>query len=107
MSEQPRVIDDDEGNITVELYSKELRGWSYTNDDQRRQRMLCAHDYVEGWCDGYEHLKRTFEYLRSLHERADVVKLLNEFHAADNTAEARKALLDKLVPLRKPEDSAR
>lgn len=51
---QPRVTDDDKGEITVALDGKELRGWSYENDDQRRAKMLLAREYVEGWCDGRE-----------------------------------------------------
>jgi hypothetical protein len=48
----PRVIDDDKGQVTVSLYGKELRGWSYADDAERRQKMLAAREYVEGWCDG-------------------------------------------------------
>ena len=49
----PTVIDNDEGEITVELNDVELRGWSYKNDDERRMKMLAAREYVEGWCDGW------------------------------------------------------
>jgi hypothetical protein len=49
---QPRVIDFDDGEISVRLDGKELRGWSYANDAERRAKMLCAREYVEGWCDG-------------------------------------------------------
>ena len=49
---QPRVTDNDAGEITVVLDGRELRGWTYANDDQRRQKMLLAREYVEGWCDG-------------------------------------------------------
>lgn len=48
----PRVTDNDQGEITVSLDGEELRGWSYENDDQRRAKMLQAREYVEGWCDG-------------------------------------------------------
>lgn len=48
----PRLTDNDEGEITVTLDGKELRGWSYENDDQRRRKMVQAHEYVEGWHDG-------------------------------------------------------
>lgn len=51
-TEQPRVIDFDDGEISVRLNGKELRGWSYKNDAERRTKMLCAREYVEGWCDG-------------------------------------------------------
>jgi len=49
---QPRVTDNDAGEITVTFNDKELRGWSYASDDQRRTKMLAAREYVEGWCDG-------------------------------------------------------
>jgi hypothetical protein len=51
---QPRVIDNDKDEITVSHGGKELRGWSYSNDAERRQKMVQAHEYVEGWCDGRE-----------------------------------------------------
>ena len=51
---QPTVIDFDDGEISVRLNDKELRGWSYKEDAERRIKMLCAREYVEGWCDGRE-----------------------------------------------------
>lgn len=53
---QPRVTDNDSGEISVTLDDKELRGWSYSSDDERRTKMLCAREYVEGWCDGRQEL---------------------------------------------------
>ncbi len=50
----PRVSDDDKDAITVSLDGRELRGWSYANEEARRQKMLQAREYVEGWCDGRE-----------------------------------------------------
>ena len=47
----PRVIDDNAGEITVVLNGLELRGWSYSNDNERRIKTLCAHEYTEGFCD--------------------------------------------------------
>jgi hypothetical protein len=52
---QPRVNDDDLDQIIVAFDGKELRGWSYKDDAERRTKMLCAHEYVEGWCDGRDH----------------------------------------------------
>ena len=52
----PRVVDDDEGIISVTLKGKELRGWVYDNDDMRRTKMLLAREYVEGWCDATDKL---------------------------------------------------
>jgi len=57
---QPRVTDDDHGSITVTLNNKELRGWSYGNDNERSTKMLCAREYVEGWCAGYDHAEKLF-----------------------------------------------
>lgn len=48
-----RVIDNDQGEITITIDGRELRGWSYSNDDQRRMKMLCAHEFREGWYVGY------------------------------------------------------
>ncbi len=48
----PRVTDNDKDEIIVTLDGKELRGWSYASDTERRQKMLQAREYVEGWCDG-------------------------------------------------------
>jgi len=49
-----RVTDNDKGEITVTHDGKELRGWSYVNDSERRRKMLLAREYVEGWCDGVD-----------------------------------------------------
>lgn len=51
-SENPRVTDNDKDEITVTYRDRELRGWSYANDTERRVKMLCAREYIEGWCDG-------------------------------------------------------
>lgn len=52
MTENPRVTDNDKGDITVAISGKELRGWSYASDTERRQKMVQAREFVEGWCDG-------------------------------------------------------
>lgn len=51
-SEDPRVTDNDRDEITVTLNGKELRGWSYSSEPERRVKMLAAREYVEGYCDG-------------------------------------------------------
>lgn len=48
----PRVTDNDKGEITVSLAGRELRGWSYASGAERCQKMLQAREYIEGWCDG-------------------------------------------------------
>lgn len=50
--EQPRVTDNDAGEVTVTFGGKGLRGWSYASDNERRVKMTAAREYVEGWCDG-------------------------------------------------------
>lgn len=55
----PRVVDNDKGEITVTFEGRPLRGWSYLNDADRRQKMLCAREYVEGWCDGRDRKSAT------------------------------------------------
>jgi hypothetical protein len=54
MTRHLRLIDNDHGEITVTLHGKEVRGWSYSNDNERRMKMLAAREYVEGWYDGYK-----------------------------------------------------
>ena len=49
---QLTVTDNDAGEITITRNGEELRGWSYTNDNERRTKMLCAREYVEGWYEG-------------------------------------------------------
>lgn len=56
MTERPRLIDFDDGEISVRLDGKELRGWSYKDDSERRMKMFAAREYVEGWCDGRDFL---------------------------------------------------
>lgn len=48
----PRVTDNDKDEITVTFNGSEVRSYSYANDAERRERMLRAREYVEGWCDG-------------------------------------------------------
>lgn len=48
----PRLTDNDAGEISVTVDGKEVRGWSYKDDTERRTKMLAAREYVEGWCDG-------------------------------------------------------
>lgn len=47
----PRVTDNDHDEIIVTLEGRELRGWSYADDAERRTKMLAAREYVEGFCD--------------------------------------------------------
>jgi hypothetical protein len=52
---QPRVIDNDRGGVFVTYEGRQVRGWSYQNDDERRIKMGYAREYVEGWMDSLTH----------------------------------------------------
>lgn len=52
---RPRVTDNDLDEITVTLDGRDLRGWSYSSDQERRVKMLCAREFVEGFYVGGEH----------------------------------------------------
>jgi len=58
---RPKVYDNDRDEVTVKLDGQELRGWSYANDNERRIKMLCAREYVEGWCDASEKIFSRFD----------------------------------------------
>jgi len=47
------VIDNDNGLISVTYHGKEIRGWYYHDDDERRVKMLAAREFTEGWYEGY------------------------------------------------------
>jgi len=49
----PRLTDNDEGEITVSFNERELRSWSYGDDNTRRVKIHLAHEYIEGWHDGW------------------------------------------------------
>jgi hypothetical protein len=48
-SPSPRVADNDRDEITVTLDGKEIRGWSYRDEAERRVKMLAAREFCEGW----------------------------------------------------------
>lgn len=48
----PRVIDNDRDEIVVTLNGNELRGWGYSTEQERRVKMLCAREFVEGFHAG-------------------------------------------------------
>ena len=52
---QPRVTDNGRGVVIVTLDGRQLRGWSYQNDDERRLKMRIAREYVDGWMDSLIH----------------------------------------------------
>lgn len=54
MNATPRVIDNDRDEITVTLDGKEIRGWSYADEAERRVKMRAAREFVEGWLQATE-----------------------------------------------------
>lgn len=48
---RPIISDNDKDEITATLNGREIRGWSYRSDAERRDRMKLAREYVEGFCD--------------------------------------------------------
>jgi hypothetical protein len=45
----PRITDNDAGDITASVDGKEIRGWSYKDAAEQRIKMLMAHEFAEGW----------------------------------------------------------
>jgi hypothetical protein len=50
----PTVVDDDEGTILVMKDGREIRGYAYSNSDERHLKMQRARDYVQGYVDATE-----------------------------------------------------
>ena len=96
MTNQPRVIDNDHDEITVTLDGKELRGWSYSNSAVQHRAMLCAREYVEGWCDGRAK-GQTELYLRAIHVRSEMFKLVSAVEGISK--KELHEIVDRLVPL--------
>jgi len=67
----PRVTDNDKDEITVALDGKELRAWSYLNEDQRCWKMILAREYVEGWYDSGLHRPLDSGLLSALEQIAE------------------------------------
>ena len=56
MKDRPRVTDNDRGSAVVTYEGRQMRGWSYQGNDERRKKMMYAREYIEGWCDSREHI---------------------------------------------------
>ena len=56
----PTITDNDKGTVHVTYRGHKVRSWLYASDDERRLKTRLAHEYVEGWVDGYR--KRRHEY---------------------------------------------
>jgi len=49
----PRLIDNDEGEITVTVNGVEIRGWSYADRDEQYLKIRMAREFCEGWHTGF------------------------------------------------------
>ncbi len=60
----PRLIDNDEGEITVTINGYEIRGWSYADRDEHILKMRMAREFCEGWHIGFgsalDHAREVF-----------------------------------------------
>jgi hypothetical protein len=50
----PKITDNDRGEISATVAGVEVRGWSYFNDEERRLKMQMAHEFAEGWFQASE-----------------------------------------------------
>jgi hypothetical protein len=91
---QPRVTDDDKDTITVTHLGTEVRSWHYENDSQRRTKMLQAREYIEGFCDGQDHMKKTTLTVKGIHLR----KRLREAIPDNVDPEIRDMIVEKFWP---------
>lgn len=44
-----KIVDNDKDEVTVMDGDEQIRGWSYADESERRVKMMCAHEFVEGW----------------------------------------------------------
>ncbi|WP_127524643.1 hypothetical protein [Mesorhizobium sp. Z1-4] len=63
----PRIIDNNRDEITATLDGKEIRGWSYATDVERRTKMLAAREFCEGW---YQATKRALAIIDEEYDEA-------------------------------------
>lgn len=83
-----RVVDNDRDEITVTLDGKEIRGWSYRDETERRVKMLAAREFCEGWFQALGPKTGTFiqslldEYSREKQTRRDAEAALRPFATA-------------------------
>ena len=90
----PRLTDDDKGEITVSLDGKELRGWSYASDAERRAKMVQAREYVEGYCDG---IARLAPELRTIREDAAETGKMLAIYAEEPDGNGQKSFMGCMV----------
>jgi hypothetical protein len=72
----PKVVDNDRDEITAALEGKETRGWSYSNEDERRMKITAAREFCEGWYQAMQQPKQAaaltmYEALEELNDALD------------------------------------
>jgi len=94
----PRVVDNDKDEITVTLDGKEIRGWSYADETERRVKMWAAREFVEGWFDAADR-KATID-LGDL--RDELIATLEELrdHLGDDMNDSRSKRIAYLTNLK-------
>ena len=63
----PKISDNDHGEISATVFGKEIRGWSYKDDAERRIKMLAAQEFAEGWFQARKETKRRVDFLLNEH----------------------------------------
>lgn len=56
-----KVVDNDKDEITVMNGEFEVRGWSYASEPERRTKILCAREFVEGFGEATDTLKNRID----------------------------------------------
>jgi hypothetical protein len=98
--DRPRVIDNGRGAVIVTFDGQQIRAWSYQNDDERRRKMLLAHEYIEGWCDSrdHQHAPSDVAVVQGIHIREKLLRVLSRFN---ETASVREKIVEAFWPMKK------
>ena len=54
MHTAPEIIDDDRSEIRAEYDGRQVQGWLYQNDAERREKMRHARSFCDGWLAAME-----------------------------------------------------
>lgn len=89
----PRVHDNDRDEITVTLDGKEIRGWSYENEAERRMKMLAAREFCEGWFQAHQN------YVDANEALLDCIHVLERVRDAKMPGASRRIAVEHLAAL--------
>ena len=92
-SPSPRVADNDRDEITVTLDGKEIRGWSYRDEAERRVKMLAAREFCEGWFQAQQ------SYVDANEAFLDCVRVLERVRDAKMPGHSRRIAVEHLAAL--------